>query len=84
MEPKKGAPGLVQQLREAIQGSGQSLYQLSKASGIGRDRLSRFMRGERDLTLEAAEKICNALQLRLTGTEQPEPPARARRKRGEG
>jgi hypothetical protein len=38
-----------------------SLNRISAVSGIGRDRLSRFMRGERDLTLSAAESICRAL-----------------------
>jgi len=32
---------------------------------VGRDRLSRFLRGQRDLTLEAAEKIARALGLCL-------------------
>lgn len=52
-------------LKEAIRGSGQSLNKLAKESGVGSDRLSRFMRGERDLTLTAAEKVCVALGLRL-------------------
>ena len=50
-------PGLVEQLKQAIQQSGQTLNQLSLKCGVGRDRLSRFLRGERDLTLEAAEKV---------------------------
>jgi transcriptional regulator with XRE-family HTH domain len=59
--PYKGSPGLVTQLREVIEASGMSLNRISTVSGIGRDRLSRFMRGERDLTLSAAESICKAL-----------------------
>jgi transcriptional regulator with XRE-family HTH domain len=73
MARKKGAPGLVEQLREAIRRSGQSLNQLSAACGVGRDRLSRFMRGERDITLGAAEKICLALHLKLTGDKPARP-----------
>ena len=68
---------MVEQLREAIRRSGQSLNGLSRECGVGRDRLSRFMRGERDLTLSAAEKVCRALRLcladegkrRVTGEE---------------
>jgi hypothetical protein len=72
MSKKKGA-GLKGQLRQAIRGSGRSLNQLSIASGIGRDRLSRFVRGERGLGLDAAERLCEALGLRLTGgPEAPE------------
>lgn len=66
----EGEPGLVSELREAIRGSGQSLRDLGRACGVGGDRLSRFMRGERDLTLGAAEKICRALGLRLTGRKK--------------
>jgi transcriptional regulator with XRE-family HTH domain len=62
----KEKPGLVEQLRDAIRQSGHSLNQLSQQCGVGRDRLSRFMRGERDLTLEAAEKVCRVLHFELS------------------
>ena len=62
---KRESAGLIAQLREAIRQSGQSLNQLGAACGVGRDRLSRFLRAERGLTVEAAEKICRALRLRL-------------------
>jgi transcriptional regulator with XRE-family HTH domain len=58
-------PSLTEQLRDAIRSSGESLNQLSRRCGIGRDRLSRFVRGERDLTVRAAAKICAALDLEL-------------------
>ncbi len=67
------APGLVEQLREAIRKSGRSLYRLGKDSGVGSDQLSRFMRGDRTLTLPAAEKICRVLNLELVA--RPTPPA---------
>jgi transcriptional regulator with XRE-family HTH domain len=56
---------LREQLREAIRESGQTLGQISRNCGVGPDRLSRFLRGERDLTLTGAEKICDALGLQL-------------------
>jgi transcriptional regulator with XRE-family HTH domain len=68
---RKEAPGLVEQLRDAIRNSGQSLNQLSALCGVGRDRLSRFLRGERGLTLEAAEKICAVLCLELAPQRSP-------------
>jgi transcriptional regulator with XRE-family HTH domain len=71
------APGLVEQLREAIRKSGRSLYQLGKDSGVGSDQLSRFMRGERTLTLPAAEKLCRALDLELA-SRAPHAPAETR------
>jgi transcriptional regulator with XRE-family HTH domain len=56
---------VVEQLRDAIRQDGRSLNQIGKASGVDAARLSRFMRGERDLTLEAADKVCQVLHLRL-------------------
>jgi hypothetical protein len=47
------------------------LTQLGKESGVATPQLSRFMRGERTLTLPAAEKICRALHLHLTPDQPP-------------
>lgn len=80
-EPAKEAPGLIEQLQEAIRQSGRSLTQLAIDAGVGSNQLSRFMRGKRTLTLETAEKVCRVLQLQLTSyakasTDRPqEPPA---------
>jgi transcriptional regulator with XRE-family HTH domain len=57
--------GLVQKLQAAIQDSGLTLTQLSERAGIALPQLTRFMKGERGLTLASAEKICNALGLDL-------------------
>jgi antitoxin component HigA of HigAB toxin-antitoxin module len=78
---KEEAPGLVEQLREAIRQSGRSLYQLGKDSGVGSDQLSRFMSGKRTLTLPAAEKICATLRLQLTPMPPAEPAGMAEKKR---
>jgi transcriptional regulator with XRE-family HTH domain len=63
---------IQQQLRDAIQASGQSLNQLAQASGVDSGRLSRFMRGQRDLTLEGVSRLCQVLGLKFcpsdTGT----------------
>jgi len=86
MPKKKGRRGLVEVLRDAIRNSGQSLNQISKTTGVGSNQLSRFMRGERTLTLPVAEKLCDTLGLQLSKvrrqraepaepTESPEPPA---------
>ena len=73
-KPTQGRPGLVNQLRDAIRRSGQSLNQLSKTTGVGSDRLSRFMTGKRDLTLSAVERICDVLHLYLAADVQEGPP----------
>jgi DNA-binding phage protein len=71
---KEEAPGLIQQLKDAIRGSGKSLYRISKDSGVGSDQLSRFLTGKRTLELPAVERICRALNLQLTpGPPQLEP-----------
>jgi transcriptional regulator with XRE-family HTH domain len=71
----QGVIVLVEQLRAAIRASGQSLNQLSKVCGVGRDRLSRFVRGERSIGLGAADKICRTLGLALAaqGKARPAP-----------
>ncbi len=66
---EKGATPLLEQIREAIRGSGLSLNRLEQLSGVGNDRLSRFMRSERDLTGAAIEKLCKALRLNLVQEE---------------
>jgi hypothetical protein len=88
--PKKkggteGTPGLKAQLRQAIRDSGQSLNRLSALCGVGRDRLSRFVRGERGISMDAAERICDVLRLRLIAEGPPpgEPaPRKGRRAKG--
>ena len=57
-------------LRKQIRASGLSLYGLAKLSGVDIPRLSRFMRKERGLTLNATDKLCKALKLRLTPADQ--------------
>jgi transcriptional regulator with XRE-family HTH domain len=59
------APGVEEQLREAIAGCGLSLYQLSEAAGVDRGMLSRFLRQERTLTLAVVARVCKALGLSL-------------------
>jgi transcriptional regulator with XRE-family HTH domain len=90
---EKGRVSVVEQLRQAIRQSGQTLNQLSQQCGVGRDQLSRFLRGRRDLTLETADRVCQALGLELSPriVEPAEPPAaepsgekRPRRKKGKG
>jgi transcriptional regulator with XRE-family HTH domain len=62
----KAKLSLPDYLREAIRASGMSLTRLGRLSHVDSGRLSRFMRGERDLTLEATNQICEALGLDFT------------------
>lgn len=53
-------------IRAAVLASGQSLYRLSLDADIGQDQLSRFMRGERGLSLETAARLAVHLGYKLT------------------
>jgi len=62
---------IVEQLRRAISrqcpmsGTGESYYSLAQRSGVSGEQISRFMAGERDLRLESAAKLAEALGLDL-------------------
>jgi transcriptional regulator with XRE-family HTH domain len=62
-----------QQLRAAIVGCGLSQRQLAKEAGITHSQLSRYLRGERDLYLEAVTRLCRVLglELRPAASETP-------------
>jgi transcriptional regulator with XRE-family HTH domain len=61
-----------ERLRQAIRDSGKPLNQLGSECGIDRGRLSRFMRGERDLTGAAIGRLAEALGLKLVAGETAE------------
>ena len=56
---------LSETIRAAMRDDGRTLNVLGAAAGIDRGRLSRFLRGQRELTLPAASKLCAALGLEL-------------------
>src|SRR5262245_8564777 len=60
-------PDLIEQLRQALAASGLSMNQLGKETGVNQAQLSRFVRGERTLTLPTAAKLCTFLGLYLAG-----------------
>jgi len=62
---------LQDQLREAVENSGLSLYRIAKGSGIAYQVLHRFANGQRDLTLETATKLADYFGMRLTRPKRP-------------
>ena len=54
------------QMRQAIERSGKSRYQISKDTGIGQDVLSRFMSDERGLSMESIEVLFEYLGLSIS------------------
>ena len=68
-----GDPTLVEQLRSAIQESGQTPAQIARGSGVSRTVLTRGMSAERrGFSLESLDAICRYLNLRLTKTPEEE------------
>ncbi len=63
MPPRRqgNPPDLVEQIRQAIIDSGQSLNELSRLTGVHVSRISRFVRGERSIDVAAASALCQAL-----------------------
>jgi transcriptional regulator with XRE-family HTH domain len=61
---------LVEQIRVAIQSSDLSAYELAKRSGVDKASLSRFIAGERSLSLESIEKLAPVLDLKIVVTSR--------------
>ena len=57
---------LTQQLREAIAGSGVTLYRVAKDTGIPYAVVHRFARGERGISLETADTLAEFFGMHLT------------------
>ncbi len=52
-------------IRRAVQESGKTPYAVALGAGVPQAVLSRFLRRERSINLETAEKLCRALGLEL-------------------
>ena len=52
-------------IRKAIVKDRRTVYRLSLDSGVSQAVLGRFMRGERDMNLRTADKVCRAIGLTL-------------------
>lgn len=61
---------MTEVLREAILGTGLPLLQLAEATGVQRASLSRFLRGERTLRLDMAERLADYFGLELKPTRR--------------
>jgi transcriptional regulator with XRE-family HTH domain len=79
---RKGGVDLVEQLKEAVRGSGLSLSRLGVQSGVDVSQLSRFMRGESNLSLVSAGRVCRALGLGLAPVGKPR--GKKGKEKGEG
>ena len=64
---KRKGQEMVETIRRAVAECGLSLNELGRQTGVNQGQLSRFVRGERTLTLPAAAAVCAVLGLNLTG-----------------
>lgn len=62
----KNKPTMTEVLQATIRDSELPLLRLSKESGVARASLIRFMRGERSLRLDVADKLAEYFGLELT------------------
>jgi transcriptional regulator with XRE-family HTH domain len=62
---------LTDQLRQAIDDSGLTRYQIAKATGIDESALAKFYNGHRGLSMEALNSLGEFLQLRITLGRKP-------------
>jgi len=62
-------------LRQALTNSGKTSYQLMAETGVNHGVILRFMKGERDIRLETAEKLAAAVGLTVNVPPVAEPKA---------
>ena len=67
---KKQRVGLPEQLR-AIRDSGVLPAHVARAAGVDTGIMSRFMRGERGISLKTADQLAEYFKLELKPTSKP-------------
>ena len=69
MPKKKQRLSLSDELRQAIERSGVSRYSIWQQTGIDQGSLSKFMDGERGLSIESIDQIAELLGLHICGAD---------------
>ena len=64
----KTANKLAVMIAAAVRADGRSLYAIASAAGIQRKQLGLFMRGQQDMTLTIAARLCRELGLEIVGS----------------
>jgi transcriptional regulator with XRE-family HTH domain len=59
------------QLRRAVDAAGLSRYRLCKELGIAQSTLSRFMSGQRGLTMKCLDRLAALLDLHVAAGKRP-------------
>ena len=58
---------VIDQLRKVIIDSGESQLSIADATGINQGNLSKFLRDERNLSLDNFAVLCDYFKLKLVG-----------------
>ena len=59
------------ELRRAVDACGLSRYRIAKTLGIAESTLSRFMSGERGLTMKCLDRLAALLDLHVAAGKRP-------------
>lgn len=77
MPKKSKRKTLSEELREAVERSGVTRYAIWQETGIDQGTLSKFMAGNRGLSIESIDKLADLLGLHIvTDAEQARPKGR--------
>lgn len=68
---KRSTKNLTDQLRQAIDDSGVSRYEIAKQTGIDESALAKFYNGRRGLSMEALNALGEFLRLKITLGRKP-------------
>jgi len=70
-KPEVKEPAMIAAIREAIRDSGLTISEISRRSGVSHPQISRFIHGERTMTLPAAARVCAVVGLELIRRKRP-------------
>ena len=68
---RKHKTDLAAEIRRAIRDSGLTPYRIATDADVDRSVMTRFVNGERGLTLDTASRICDRLGLKLRAVKRP-------------
>ena len=64
-------PTFSDELRRAVDDCGRSRYRICRELGIAESTLSRFMSGERGLTMKCLDRLAELLDLHVAAGRRP-------------
>ena len=73
MPPKQPALTISDQLRQLIQARGLTAYRVAKGADLDTSSIHRFLSGERGLTSDSMDAVCQFLGVSLWEGQAPKP-----------